>query len=447
MQVAIRLLQDNTFADGTEGIEGEFYNVDERVSKQLVDDLIAEQKTPEEAQADEERRIQDEQRREKLQTRDTQMKRVQVIGERAAADPLGGYASFGEFIKDVARAGKRAKQGGGAPKKLQKWHNSAATKTLFSQSAANEFDDSQGGFLVPPEYANRLHNIQLESSIIRPRATFVPMGTNRIGIPAVVDEDHSSNLFGGISISRESETEQKSTTKPTFRSVWLTLHKLVGLTAASDELIEDSPQSIETILTNLFGQAIAFQEDTDFLNGTGVGQALGIVNAPCTIAQAAEPLQAADTVVAANIVNMWSRLHPMSMRNAVWMCNQSVLPQLYQMGLAVGTGGSVVFTPAGGLSASPYAALMGRPLIPTEKLPTLGDTGDIVLADLTQYAIGGKSQGGAPKIDTSMHIWFDYDLMAFRFVLRYDGQPMWRVALTPANGPTLSPFVRLAERA
>ena len=448
MKTTIRLLQDHDI--GPESYEcGEFIAVDSRVAEKLVQDMIAEQKTPEQAAADERKRIEAEQRKEALKKRDEAMSDVTVIGDRADSDPTGGYGEygFGQFFQDVAKACVRQ---GRESDKLARWHkrtySAARQKTALSGYTTVEFDDSQGGYLIPMEYATRLHNVQLQAATIRPRTTFFPMGSNRIAINAVVDEDHTSNLFGGITLYRPGETDQKTSSKATFRQIELTLHKLVGLTRVSDDMIEDSPQSIETLVTTLFGQAIAWQEDQDYLRGTGVNQPLGVIGCPCAIDQAAEPAQAAATVVAGNIVNMWSRMHPMCHKNAVWLCNSDVLPQLYQLGVAVGTGGSVVFTPAGGLSTSPYATLMGRPLIPTEHCSALGTSGDIVLADFTQYATGGKSAGGGPKVASSMHLYFDYDVVAFRFVLRYDGQPLWRAALTPAYGATLSPFITLATR-
>ena len=78
-------------------------------------------------------------------------------------------------------------------------------------------------------------------------------------------------------------------------------------------------------------------------------------------------------------------------------------------------------------------------------MQTLGTQGDIGLADFSQYLIGDK---GGIKVATSIHLRFDYDETAFRFVLRYDGQPWWLSALTPRRGTsTLSPFVVLAVRA
>jgi HK97 family phage major capsid protein len=115
------------------------------------------------------------------------------------------------------------------------------------------------------------------------------------------------------------------------------------------------------------------------------------------------------------------------------------------MTISVGTGGVPVYLPAGGLSASPYSSLFGRPVIPVEYCATVGDLGDIALVDLGQYQAIDK---GVLKTATSIHVRFDYNETAFRFVFRFDGQPAWKSALTPFKGSnTLSPFVALAERA
>jgi len=84
---------------------------------------------------------------------------------------------------------------------------------------------------------------------------------------------------------------------------------------------------------------------------------------------------------------------------------------------------------------------MGRPLLFTEKCQALGTAGDIALCDFSQYAIG---QRGGTKTAMSIHVGFIFDKTAFRFVLRYDGQPTWLTTLTPRRGTnTLSPFIVL----
>lgn len=89
---------------------------------------------------------------------------------------------------------------------------------------------------------------------------------------------------------------------------------------------------------------------------------------------------------------------------------------------------------------------MGRPVVPTEACQTLGDKGDIILADLNQYLTATKTSG--VRVETSIHLWFDYDITAFKFVMRVAGKSWFDAAIAPRNGSlTRSPFVTLAERA
>ncbi len=74
-------------------------------------------------------------------------------------------------------------------------------------------------------------------------------------------------------------------------------------------------------------------------------------------------------------------------------------------------------------------------MIPIEQCETVGTTGDIILADMSQYALADKS---GVQQDVSIHV---------RFVYRVDGQPMLSSAIIPfKEANTLSPFVALASR-
>lgn len=365
-----------------------------------------------------------------------------IIEPTKAGEAVSPWDSFSSFAHDIWKAGKIGKT-----RALKEWGQSTAQSEQKTAGELEEGDLSQGGYLVPVEFRAQLLQMALEASIVRPRALRIPMATNRVVMPAVVDDDHATNFFGGIIIQRTAEAAQKTTDSPVFGQVALTLNKLTGIVRVSDELLEDSPISLEPIIGNMFGQAIAFVEDEDFIAGDGSNKALGAFNAsnPSLVTQAKETGQPADTIVYENLVKMWSRLHSTSMRNAVWLANNDTFPQLATMSLSVGTGGVPVYIPANGAAGAPFGTLMGRPLMLSEKMKTIGDVGDFGLADFGSYFIGDK---GGIKTAASIHLRFDYDQTVFRFVLRYDGRPSWLTTLTPRNSTTtLSPFVRLAERA
>lgn len=373
-----------------------------------------------------------------------QTKQVRLAKQEEDFAKTGGFKSFGHFLHDMWKAGP---SGARASEELQKW--SSFCHTTKTAGLMQEGDDEQGGYLVPTQFMATLLQKQQEASIIRSRATFIPMQTNSISIPYVAESSRASTLFGGIVIYRPDEGAVKTASKPAFGLLTLTLKKLVGFVNVTDELLEDSPISIEPLISSMFGQAISFTEEEDFINGTGAGQALGILQSGCLVTQAKEGGQAAATIVYANIVKMWSRLYPSSAGNSIWMANMGCFPQLASMSLAVGTGGGPAYMPANGLSGQPYSTLMGRPLFLSEHCQALGTVGDIILCDWSQYLIGGKPGAGV-QTASSIHLYFNYDKTAYRFVLRYDGQPWWQTTLTPKHGgagATMSPFVALATRA
>jgi HK97 family phage major capsid protein len=215
--------------------------------------------------------------------------------------------------------------------------------------------------------------------------------------------------------------------------------KFALLGRVSSELAADSPSFAQQFKEALVAAA-AFHIDDSLLNSNGGSEPEGLLNAPCLIAVPKETAQAAASVIYENIVNMWSRMFPPSRNNSIWVANSDVIPQLFTMSQTVGTGGVPVFEPA----SQPAATLFGRPIIFTEKLPSLGTEGDIMLLDLSQYAVGLRAD---VKLMISPSVYFTTDELAFRLTMRIDGKSLWDRVLTPTNGPTLSPFVALATRA
>lgn len=367
--------------------------------------------------------------------------KIEVGDDPIDKDEKGGFGSISHFAAHVAKADRSG--GRNVTPELAKWLKKAASATSLVEG-----EDQYGGYLIPPEFRSNLMLAVTQMNEILPRCTGVPMKSTMIKIPYVNGFDESGSLvYGGIQWKWLDELATKTETRPKFGQITLELKKIAGLAYASDEILEDSPMSMENILRNGFRDGLNFALNNVFIRGSGAGQPLGVLNAPCLVTVAKETGQLAATIMFENIVNMYSRIHDTS--GAIWLANQNTLPQLAAMSLAVGTGGAPVWLPAGGISGAPYDTLMGKPLIWSKHCSTLGTTGDIILADWSQYLVGQKAgQGADGKYDTSIHLKFDADQTCFRFVFRIDGQPWWPTYLTPpqATGSTLSPFVVLATR-
>jgi HK97 family phage major capsid protein len=357
--------------------------------------------------------------------RSSGMKRPQMSehNDKATGAPLdGSYKSFGEFAKSVVAT--------------DKGQSDTRLKVL------GEGIGDQGGFLVPEEFRAQLLSLALEDAVVRPRSFVLPMTSSTMRVPSIRDTSHASTAFGGVRGYWTAESSSYTASEPTFASLALTAKKLTGYTTASDELLADSAISLEALLIRLFSEAIAFFEDDAFINGVGSGQPVGLLNADALVTVAKETGQAASTIVYENLINMWSRLHPRSKANAVWIVHPDTFPQLAQMSLNVGTGGSPMWiaNAAGGAPNS----LFGRPIIESEKCQTLGTAGDIYLADLSYYVIGDRQ---TLTMASSSHVRFQNGEVAWRLTSRLDGRPWIDSALTPRNGSnTVSPFVNLATR-
>ena len=348
----------------------------------------------------------------------------------------GPFNTFGEQLLAIA---KSSRPGTPVDERLLKVQNA---------TGANEGVPSEGGFLVQKDFAAELLKDVYTTGVLMPKCRKIPISANSNGIKINgIDESSRANgsRWGGVQAYWANEAGTVTATKPKFRQIELTLNKLMALYYATDELLQDA-SAIEGVMSQAFAEEIRFKGDDGIFRGTGAGQMLGILNSGCLVTQAAEAGQVADTILFENIVKMWSRLIASSRANAEWYINQELEPQLYGMHLAIGTAGVPVYMPANGLSGTPYATLFGRPVIPIEQASAIGDVGDIVLGDLSQYLLADK---GGINVASSIHIQFLHDETAFRATYRVDGQPIRNKAITPYKataGQTLSSFVTLAAR-
>jgi HK97 family phage major capsid protein len=156
------------------------------------------------------------------------------------------------------------------------------------------------------------------------------------------------------------------------------------------------------------------------VNGTGVGQPQGLMGAGCKVTVSKEGRRPSNTVLPANILKMWGRCLGDWRTNAVWLINQDVEQQLQQFVMGGTTAATPVYLPPGGLSGA-LRDLMGRPVITTEACKALSTEGDIILTDLKQYLSVVKT--GGVQQEVSIHLWFDQDIVAFKFTTRSAGSP------------------------
>jgi HK97 family phage major capsid protein len=384
----------------------------------------------------------------------------------------GGFKNLAHFAYTINRAGSPA-PGNVADDSLLGKYNTTLAKVNIARAVSSpdgmyETSEPDGGALVPPDFTTQIWERIYSQEKILPRTQGYTVSGNTMKIPANTETSRvDGSRWGGVLGYWEGEAQQLTGSRPKFRSIDMRLKKLTVFTFVTNELLTDSATALEQYLGRVAPDEIDFKILDALINGTGAGIPLGILNDPAFITVAKDTGQAAKTISYTNVMNMYNRMWAPSRARSIWVYNQEVEPQLWQMALPVGTGGVPVYLPpgmgggvvTGGGSSRPYGAagtntsegspfawLYGRPAIALEQCPGLGSPGDIMLIDWSQYLSISK---GTVQTAMSMHLKFDYDESVFRWIFRMDGQGAWSAPLTPFKTNTSATYsfaVGLAQR-
>jgi len=340
--------------------------------------------------------------------------------------------SFGDFLYAVRVGNRKRLKGAYGSVRTNLDEDFDATKTALAEDAG-----ATGGYLVPTEYENRLLEAARESSIVRASGATVLTGSGRqLEVPALDIETApsagDSAFLGGVSMAWTEEAGTITETEPAFRMITLTAHKLAGYTLASNEVRADSAQSLDQLLTRLFGDAIAWHEDYAFLRGTGVGQPLGIV--VCGALKSVTR-SAASAFALADGAKMLASFLPQSWNQGAWYMAPDVIEKMIAQ----------VSDPLSWLTdlrAGLPMTYLGKPMYVSEKLPAVNTAGDVLLVDPSYYVIYDRA---GVSIAFSEHFKFTNDQGTWRVTKRVDGQPWINSAITLQDGTrTVSPFVAVA---
>lgn len=337
----------------------------------------------------------------------------------------GGFASLAEFASCVRNACLPA--GGGIDQRLM----AAPTNVMEGGGSAGE------GFMLPVQFRDEIWQLVVGIDDILGMVDLEP--TNARQIDGLADE---STPWGstGVQANWRAEGSQMSASKQATQGRSMTLHELYAFVNANDELLEDAPR-LQNRLTVKAAQAINWKISDSLVYGTGAGQPLGWFESGALVSVAKETSQVADTINAANLLKMYSRLLIVPGDRPIWLANSDTLPALGTM-----TIGDLPAWIPNGVRDAPGGSLLGWPLRFSELGKTLGDKGDIQLVSPKGYYAARRTQ--AVQFASSMHLYFDYNMTAFRWTFRFGGQPHLSAPMTPPNSSnTKSHFVVLDERA
>lgn len=354
----------------------------------------------------------------------------------------GGFRN----IADFANAVRRASDPSGArvvDDRLQAMLAGPGAAAGGRQAAPTNFHKetaSADGWMVPKQFNDEIYELMIaDDAAIINMVDSEPTASNQVQL---LRDETTPWGASGVQANWRAEGSQMTPSRLATEPSDVKLHELYAFVLATEELLEDAPR-LNARLTRQAARAINWKANEAIMFGDGVGKPLGWMSAGCLVSVAKESGQAADTINVTNIGKMYSRMLAASLPRSVWMINSDCLPAL--IGLQIGDQPAWM-PPMTGINGAPGGTLLGRPVIPNDHCKTLGDLGDIQFVDPLGYYLARKASG--VTFAESMHLYFDYNMRAFRWTFRLGGQPYLSAAVSPAKGSnTKSHFVALAERA
>ena len=252
-----------------------------------------------------------------------------------------------------------------------------AMRTNFRQinNVLQEGIDPQGGYLVPDEYDKRLIDILTEENIMRTLGTNITTsGEHKINIAATKPaaawiEEGGTLTFGDA----------------TFDQIILDAHKLHVAIKVTEELLYDNAFNLENYILTQFGKALSNAEEDAFINGTGVGQPLGIL-AETGGAQVGVTSASSTKVTADEIINLVYSLKRPYRKNAVFLANDVCVAELRKL---KDNNGQYLWQPS--LQAGEPDRVLGYKVYtsPYFPVPTAGGTA-VAFGDFSYYNIGDR---------------------------------------------------------
>lgn len=353
------------------------------------------------------------------------------------ADPT--HKSLGDYLLAVQRHDV---------KRLNKVYKSFRAGDLEDgdgmKAAMSTDTGTTGGYTVPTEYSTQLLQLAAESSPIVSRVRRIPVMAQAGEYPALdqytapTAGSGNTAMAGKLTSAVRAEGGTYTETEPEFEQIKYRINDVAsGIIKVSKELRADSAIGIEAFLRQVIGVAVGSKTEYYILRGNGVGQPMGILNAPALISVTVDT---DNTFAYADAVEMTSHFKAIA-GAPVWVYHPGLITDI--AAFQVASSSPVVW--ASPLAGGQPSTLLGYPLLQSEHVPQANNSGCALLADLGAYLLFEK---GGLYVDFSEHVYFATGQDAWRFGNRMDGQPWMKSYVTladPQGSFYVSPFVKLDD--
>ena len=242
------------------------------------------------------------------------------------------------------------------------------------KATLEEASDQLGGVLVPEDYRTEIIKRLMGATVVRGRARVVTTTRDAVEWPRLTG---GNNIYtSAVRVTWVDETPASATaaeTNPTWELVRIPVHTVMARTNLSRNLLEDSAFNLLDIMADLFSEAMAVDEDAQFLTGTGGGRPYGVLGDRANGAQESPVTGVTDVnsgsasqITADGYYDLVYSLPAQYRANAVHIMARTTLRDARKL---KDGDGRYIWQP--GLTAGQPATLAGYSVFESENMPTV----------------------------------------------------------------------------
>jgi HK97 family phage major capsid protein len=265
--------------------------------------------------------------------------------------------------------------------------------------ALSEGTAADGGYLFPDEFRAELVRWLADQNRMRGLVRVIPMRRDVLKAPS---------LLNTVKVYWTAENAAKTTSTAAFGEITLTARKVAAILYASDELVEDSTElDVVNLIIELFGEAIANEEDRVIVAGNGTTEPTGIITAGTL-----RTVVCSGNLSFDNIINLVYALPQKYHRNASFLVHRTNIKELRML---KDTNGRYLWQDP--ISAEGAPTLMGYPVYENN---WVGEA-NILFGDWKMCYWLGDRKSMTVKVSNDTETAFTHDQTAIRVVSRIGG--------------------------
>jgi len=357
--------------------------------------------------------VQQEPQAQIIQLTTQQLDELLINAIRKALEPLTkvdrkhGVFPGADSPEDVAKLSRKERS--------LKFIKAVFMNDLAEIRALSEGTSTAGGYLVPEEFRAEVIRLIPNYGLARKLCRVVPMTRDKMNFPKAGAT--------GVTAYWVSENGQITESTPNFGQIQLDTKKCAGIAGLSNEFVDDAEVDVLDYLFQLFAEAIAGGEDTQWLTGTG-SPITGILGgSSVNVVTMGAGMTAFANITADNLSDLPNAVSGNSEANGAYFMHKNILN--YVRKLKDDNGQYIWQAPAG----SQPGTIWGYPYHITDVMPGTAQsavaTKFVAFGDPKYTLFGDRKQVSikiAEEATVGSNKLFEQDMKALRVIERVDIQ-------------------------